>query len=771
MKKVIFYIVKMLKRNKLLSFILFFALIIRLVGIWPNIGHPDEGVLQVYSWKLVDSVISKFDFNPHIYKYGTLNFYLHALVSLPVFLAYYLLKIIEPVFSQSPILSFSQIHTLAISDIDEILFIVGRSLTAVLGTATVLVTYLIGKRLFSKQVGLIAALLISITPTHVKDSHYVTTDIPMVLFILMSFYFLVRLIEDKRVKWYILAGIFIGISATTKFFPIAFLAYPVAIVLSLNKNNKALVKIVLSLMAIFVGIFIGLPFLFLDPNGLTNFMVDLGKYALPWYGTSVTTFIFALPKYVLTLGRTNLPPITTLLPIKFQPFFVNFLLTQAYGLIPTLVSILGLILLFIKDKRKFLLLAIIPLINLVYITSYVPVYYERLVLPTVSFLVFFAAYFIFELIKYLRNQPKYRLNLLVTLIIGITIFQPLILAGSASISCSQEQIEKQGKKWIENNIPPGSTVAYQPEVTFPSIELAKLLRLEYVNIFSLEEVRREGVDYVFMNGGKLDYFTYMYFLHFFPPPTEAYENSYVPLALSEYFSRADLKSNIAKSPMCDNSRIYFFKLPPQKESGKKTNVRSFDFSYKQDLSYWEIDSYSPEDTVEIKYNELEGKTKKDSLEFNQKNLGFTPPRLMSKEIEVTSGKMYEFSGWIKGSQRQMKKEQTIYLRIDYYTKVNKSMFRKISHQLSKLWINFYYGLTPMASEQIRLLDGEYNNKHLPGKVIALSPRTKVKDNWQQVNVKSQAPENVKYAILSVSSFSNDDLNLAVDDLSFDEVGY
>ena len=78
------------KRNRLLVLILILAFALRFIGILPNISHPDEGILQIYSWNLVKNVLSGGDFNPHIFKYGSLNFYAHALVSAPIFLGIYL---------------------------------------------------------------------------------------------------------------------------------------------------------------------------------------------------------------------------------------------------------------------------------------------------------------------------------------------------------------------------------------------------------------------------------------------------------------------------------------------------------------------------------------------------------------------------------------------------------------------------------------------------------------------------------------------------------
>ncbi len=55
----------------------------------------------------------------------------------------------------------------------------GRALTGLMGTLGVLLTYGLAWRLYSPTVALLAALLLALFPLHVRDSRYITTDIPV----------------------------------------------------------------------------------------------------------------------------------------------------------------------------------------------------------------------------------------------------------------------------------------------------------------------------------------------------------------------------------------------------------------------------------------------------------------------------------------------------------------------------------------------------------------------------------------------------------------
>ncbi len=71
--------------------------------------------------------------------------------------------------------------------------------SVILGTATVWLTYLLGKELFNKKIGLLAALLMAIAPLHVYYSQEARMYALAAFSATLSFYFLCRLTAGK--KW------------------------------------------------------------------------------------------------------------------------------------------------------------------------------------------------------------------------------------------------------------------------------------------------------------------------------------------------------------------------------------------------------------------------------------------------------------------------------------------------------------------------------------------------------------------------------------------
>lgn len=758
---------KTLSIHKVLFAILILASFLRFWGLVPNMLHPDEGPLQVNSWKLIGNIVSRGDFNPHTYKYGTISFYLQAIVAAPVFLFFYIVEIFNFFITSSFNMKFQSFGLLYNSVVDKhwyFLTLVGRGLTAIFGVGCTYLVYKIGKKLFNIQIGIISALLISIAPLHVRDSHYITTDIPMLFFVLLSFYFLLNLFKNKSLKWYVASGITLGISSTIKFFPIALLAYPVAIIYAFEKNRKYLLKVFISLCCILIGIFIGLPFVFIEPNGPILFMEDLSRYALPWYGTSITSFIFSLVNFIMSSGKTTFPDITQIVNLTFRPFFTNFLIFNGFGILPSIFAISGFVLLMFKDFKKFVLLSIIPLTNFIYISAYLPVYYERLLLPTLGFLVIYSSYFIFFLFSYFGNKYPKKKALILVVLLFMVIFQPIYISTNLSLDCGKKTMEKESSEWIAANITEGSDVAYMPEVSFPAVEFNTILRLQPDGIFSSKEVLDEDIFYSFINAAKLEYYDYMYFVSDFPPNKKSLLNSHIFLVLAEYFSNAKLINIVQKSNMCDNnSRIYYYQLQKNPIRTKEL-VKLFDFNKHDDIDSWSIEDFYSSDKSELQYSIDGGIKNTGALTFFQKKAGFTPLRVYSEKISVESNKNYHYTVLVHMDNEMIYEENKIYSRIDFYNDGYENTSEKMRVGGAKLWSIFLNGLTPIYYEQLRLIEKDYSDINLPGEVVALSSRKILSSEWIQLDVEAKAPVDSKFAILSVSVFDNIPVKLIIDDV-------
>lgn len=99
----------------------------------------------------------------------------------------------------------------------------GRTLTALLGTGTVLATYLAGRRLLGPAAALLAAAIVAFCPLHVAHSFQIAVDVPAGLFVALALWAAARRFTlGPRWRDYALAAVFAGLATGTKY--TAFLA-------------------------------------------------------------------------------------------------------------------------------------------------------------------------------------------------------------------------------------------------------------------------------------------------------------------------------------------------------------------------------------------------------------------------------------------------------------------------------------------------------------------------------------------------------------------
>jgi hypothetical protein len=81
----------------------------------------------------------------------------------------------------------------------------------------VVFAYLIGRRVWGREAGLIAALFLALSPFHMRHSQYVTTDVASGWLVLLTFGAAVAVAQRGRWRDYLAAGAFAGLAAATKY--------------------------------------------------------------------------------------------------------------------------------------------------------------------------------------------------------------------------------------------------------------------------------------------------------------------------------------------------------------------------------------------------------------------------------------------------------------------------------------------------------------------------------------------------------------------------
>ncbi len=215
----------------LLSLIVLLGLGLRLWGLgWslPNAQHPlatyhpDERV-NLGATLNVDIPHGQLD--TKFYSYGTFYFYLASFAQ-TVGRGYGLIPSTPPLPADAALSQSEQMTRMA----PELagLFLAGRIVTMLLGTATIAVLFALARRLYGQAAALLAALLYAIAPLAVVHAHFLTVDVPATFFVTLALLCAARLLSLPMRRDYVFAGIACGLCAATKYNTVLVLAAPVA---------------------------------------------------------------------------------------------------------------------------------------------------------------------------------------------------------------------------------------------------------------------------------------------------------------------------------------------------------------------------------------------------------------------------------------------------------------------------------------------------------------------------------------------------------------
>ncbi len=102
-------------------------------------------------------------------------------------------------------------------------FLVGRALSGLVDMLSILLVFLIGRRLYDNRVGLVGALLLSLSVLNIQQSHYFTVDNFTTFFVTLALYFAVRVAQGKGWFSFIMLGVAFGLAVSAKISVLTFL--------------------------------------------------------------------------------------------------------------------------------------------------------------------------------------------------------------------------------------------------------------------------------------------------------------------------------------------------------------------------------------------------------------------------------------------------------------------------------------------------------------------------------------------------------------------
>ena len=209
----------------LLAILLLWALAVRVLFSWPD---PTMNRLwdERYNAGNVAAILAHDQWRPVRTHYPTLSYLPHAAT----------LKVYETARSLPWLSSAPTTFGIAPDTrpyLTRIAVRVSRIIQTLLGTASLFVVFLIGRRLFGPWVGLGAAFLLAVAPWHVRQSGVFKPDVMLILTAVLTLYAILSARRSESLRGYAMAGAMVGATAAAKWNGAA-LALPLLVTIALG---------------------------------------------------------------------------------------------------------------------------------------------------------------------------------------------------------------------------------------------------------------------------------------------------------------------------------------------------------------------------------------------------------------------------------------------------------------------------------------------------------------------------------------------------------
>ncbi|MEK7073935.1 MAG: glycosyltransferase family 39 protein, partial [Patescibacteria group bacterium] len=179
--------------------------------------HPDEAL--IVNGSLAITFFSQL--SPGFHDYNGLSVYLLKAASL---IASFLFR--SPYWSVTP----------------EGVTVVGRFVSALLSSLAIPLLYILGKQLWKKETGIIAATLLAFTPLLIQLAHFYTTESMLIFLELLLLFAILRYARDPNRHSLVRMSIPVGLLLATKNTAYLFVPIPIAAIIVSNQQAYGKVR-------------------------------------------------------------------------------------------------------------------------------------------------------------------------------------------------------------------------------------------------------------------------------------------------------------------------------------------------------------------------------------------------------------------------------------------------------------------------------------------------------------------------------------------------
>jgi 4-amino-4-deoxy-L-arabinose transferase-like glycosyltransferase len=144
----------------------------------------------------------------------------------------------DAVAHHGPILTSNPAITARFQRSPSEFYVIGRLLAIALAVGALPLLFLVGRRAFNTRVALVAVAIWAVLPLPVHFGRVVRSDSAGVFFGLLALWLCLRLLDETRLWWCVLAGVSVGLAVASRFFMVALI--PVLLVAAVLPHRRAL---------------------------------------------------------------------------------------------------------------------------------------------------------------------------------------------------------------------------------------------------------------------------------------------------------------------------------------------------------------------------------------------------------------------------------------------------------------------------------------------------------------------------------------------------
>lgn len=363
----------------------------------------------------------------------------------------------------------------------ETAFFAGRLVSATAGIASIALTYQIGKRVFSREVGGIAACLLAVFPLHVTCSRYLKEDALLTFVVLSCVLVTIVAVQSQR-RWMLLfAGLLAGCTAGAKYSGILMVVVPASAPWLASKSWKPDIRwlpwVVAAVAIAPLGFLCTTPYAVLNSAKFIKDFSSESRHMQTGHTVAITAWSQLWMYHVWRSIWPGISGFTTVIGCVAVGYLVR------RGRINDLF-IVGLLLLFYLPAE--------------YVKAKPAPQPERYILPCLPFL----ALAIGELLTRMsRHKGAARLAVAgcAAAVFALPLYRTVTLAGDVTNDTRDQMVT-----WMKSNVPAGAKVLmdwkpYCPNFHGQHVQVENITRAEILESLQIDTLKNSGADYLILS--------------------------------------------------------------------------------------------------------------------------------------------------------------------------------------------------------------------------------------------------------------------------------